>query len=101
MLAGELALRDWIRKNRSQVSLETWTEARGNVAPVNRVLLNVQLTIIKAELREITEILGTIKPEYQVEVLRKLQKMIPTAQALVEETGDKELKEILLSAVTK
>ena len=99
--AGELALRDWIRKNRSQVSLETWTEARGNVAPVNRVLLNVQLTIIKAELREITEILGTIKPEYQVEVLRKLQKMIPTAQALVEETGDKELKEILLSAVTK
>lgn len=25
----------------------------------------------------------------------------PTAQALVEETGDKELKEILLSAVTK
>jgi hypothetical protein len=99
--AGELALRDWIRKNRSQVSLETWTEARGNVAPVNRALLNVQLIIIKAELREITEILGTIKPEYQVEVLRKLQKMIPTAQALVEETGDKELKEILLSAVTK
>lgn len=100
MLAGELALRDWIRKNRSQVSLETWTEARGNVAPVNRVLLNVQLTIIKAELREITEILGTIKPEYQVEVLRKLQKMIPTAQALVEETRDKELGQILTAIAT-
>jgi hypothetical protein len=100
LLAGELALRDWIRKNRSQVSLETWTEARGNVAPVNRVLLNVQLTIIKAELREITEILGTIKPEYQVEVLRKLQKMIPTAQALVEETRDKELGQILTAIAT-
>ena len=100
LLAGELALRDWIRKNRSQVSLETWTEARGNVASVNRVLLNVQLTIIKAELREITEILGTIKPEYQVEVLRKLQKMIPTAQALVEETRDKELGQILTAVAT-
>jgi len=99
--AGELALRDWTRKNRSQVSLETWTEARGNVVPVNRALLNVQLTIIKAELKQVTEILETINPAYQLEILRKLQKMIPTAQALVEETGDKELKEILVTIVAK
>jgi hypothetical protein len=56
---------------------------------------------MKAELRQILDELQIVAPEYQMEVLRRLQKMIPTAQALVEETGDKELKEILLSAVTK
>jgi hypothetical protein len=34
--AGELAVRQWIQRNRNQVSLETWTEARGSAAPVNR-----------------------------------------------------------------
>ena len=48
--AGELAIRQWIQRNRNQVSLETWTEARGSVAPVNRALMNVQLTVVKAEL---------------------------------------------------
>jgi len=99
--AGEFALGQWIQRNRNQVSLETWTEARSSVAPVNRALMNVQLTVVKAELREILDALQVIKPEHELEILRKLQKMIPTAQALVEETGDKELKEILLSAVTK
>ena len=95
--AGELALREWIRKNRSQVSLETWTETRGSVAPVNRILINIQLTIVKAELKEILEILPAISPEYRLETLHKLQRLIPTAQALVEETGDKSLREIVTS----
>jgi hypothetical protein len=93
--AGELALRDWIRKNRSQVSLETWTETRGNIAPVNRALISVQVTIVKAELRQILDELEIVKAEYQLEILRKLQKLMPTAQALVEETHDRELGEIL------
>ena len=93
--AGKLALREWVRRNRSQVSLETWTETRGNIAPVNNALINIQLTIIKAELKEILDIFPTISPEYRIETLRKLQKLIPTAQALVEETGDKGLHELV------
>jgi len=92
--AGELAIRQWIQRNPTQVSLETWTEARGSVAPVNRALMNVQLTIVKAELKEILDELEIVKAEYQLEILRKLQKLMPTAQALVEETRDKELGQI-------
>jgi hypothetical protein len=75
-----------MRKNRSRVSLESWTETGSSVAPVNRTLVNVQLTVVKAELREILDILQVIKPEHELEILRKLQKLMPTAQALVEET---------------
>lgn len=99
--AGELALREWIRKNRNQVSLETWTETRGAVVPVNRALINIQLTIVKAELQEILEVYQTIRPEYRLETLHKLQKLIPTAQALVDETRDKELGEVLTAVATK
>jgi len=90
--AGELALREWIRKNINKVSLETWTETRGAVAPVNRAFINIQLTIVKAELQEILEVYEAISPEYRFEILRKLQKLMPTAQALVEETRDNELE---------
>jgi hypothetical protein len=95
--AGELAIRQWIQRNRNQVSLETWTEARSSVAPVNRALMNVQLTIVKAELEEILDTFRAINSEYRLETLHKLQKLIPTAQTLVEETGDKELREIVTS----
>jgi len=87
--------------HRNQVSLETWTEARTGVAPVNRALMNVQLAVVKAELREILDILQLIKPEHELEILRKLQKLMPTAQALVEETRDKELGEILTAVAAK
>jgi hypothetical protein len=97
--AGELALREWTRKNRNQVSLETWTETRGAVAPVNRALINIQLMIVKAELQEILEVYQAISPEYRIETPHKLQKLISTAQALVDETRDKELGEVL-TAVT-
>jgi hypothetical protein len=93
----ELAIRDWTRKNRSQVSLETWTEARGSVAHVNRTLINIQLTVVKAELQEILETLKSINPEYRLEILHRLQRLVPTAQALVEETRDRELREIVAS----
>jgi len=99
--AGELAIRQWIQRNRNQVSLETWTEARSSVAPVNRALMNVQLTVVKAELREILDVLQVIKPEHELEILRKLQKLMPTAQVLVEETRDKELGEILAAVAAK
>jgi hypothetical protein len=99
--AGELAIRQWIQRNRNQFSLETWTEARGSVAPVNRALMNVQLTVVKAELKEILDVLQVIKPEHELEILRKLQKLMPTAQALVEETRDKELGEVLTAVAAK
>lgn len=99
--AGEIALRDWVRKNRSQVSLETWTEARSSVAPVNLGLIKIQVTIIKAELRQILDDLNSFGPLYRIEPLKKLQKMVPTAQALVEETGDKELQSLLQEITVK
>jgi hypothetical protein len=99
--AGGLAIRQWIQHNRNQVSLETWTEARNSVAPVNRALMNVQLTVVKAELREILDVLQVIKPEHELEILRKLQKLMPTAQALVKETRDKELGEVLTAVAAK
>ena len=98
--AGELAIRQWIQRNRNHVSLETWTEARGSVAPVNRAPMNMQLTVVKAELKEILDILQVIKPEHELEILRKLQKLMPTAQALVKETRDKELGEVLTAVAT-
>jgi len=44
---------------------------------------------VKAELQEILDTYKAISPEYRIETLHKLQKLIPTAQALVEETGTK------------
>ena len=37
----------------------------------------------------------------QIQILRKLQKLMPTAQALVEETRDKELGEVLTALAAK
>ena len=99
--AEELAIRQWIQRNRSQVSLETWTEARGTVAPVNRALIKIQLTVVKAELQEILDTFRTTNPEYRLETLHKLQKLIPTAQALVEEARDKELGEVLTAVAAR
>jgi len=90
-------LRQWIQRNRNQVSLETWTEASGSAAPVDRALVKVHAAIMKAELRQILDELQIVAAEYQIEVLRRLQKLMPTAQALVEETGDKELRETVAS----
>jgi len=95
--AGELAIRQWIQRNRNQVSLGTWTEARGSAAPVSRALVNVPVTIMKAELRQILDELQIVAAEYQIGVLRRLQKLMPTAQALVDETHDRELSTILVS----
>ena len=99
--AGELAIRQRIQRNHNQVSLETWTEARGSAAPVSRALVNVPVTIMKAELRQILDELQIVAAEYQIEVLRRLQKLMPTAQALVEETRDKELREALTAVAAK
>ena len=63
--------------------------------------MNMQLTVVKAELREILDILQVIKPEHELEILRKLQKLMPTAQALVKETRDKELGEVLTAVAAK
>jgi hypothetical protein len=75
--------------------------ARSSAAPVDRALVNVHVTIMKTELRQILDELQIVAAEYQMEVLRRLQKLIPTAQALVEETRDKELREVLTAAVAK
>jgi hypothetical protein len=55
---------------------------------------------MKAELRQILDELQIVA-EYQMEVLRRLQKLMPTAHALVEETRDKELGQILTAVATR
>jgi hypothetical protein len=52
---------------------------------------------VKAELQEILDTYKAINPEYRIETLHRLQRLIPTAQALVQETGDKALREIVAS----
>jgi len=99
--AGQLALREWVRKNRSQVSLETWTETRGAVVPVNNAMIKIQLTIVKVELQQILDTYKAVSPEYRIETLHRLQKLIPSAQTLVEETGDKRLREIVATIATE
>jgi len=90
-------LKQWIQCNRNQVSLETWTEARGSAVPVDRAIVNVHVTIMKAELRQILDELQIVAAEYQMEVLRRLQKLMQTAHALVDETHDRELNHILVA----
>jgi hypothetical protein len=45
--------------------------------------------------------LQAINPEYRLETLRKLQKLVPTAQALVEETDDKDLYETVAATTVR
>jgi hypothetical protein len=56
---------------------------------------------MKAELRQILDEFQIVAAEYQMEVLRRLQKLMPPAQALVEETRDKELGQILTTVATR
>jgi hypothetical protein len=99
--AGQIALREWVRRNKAQVSLEVWTETRGSVAPMNNALIKLHLTILKADLREVNELLERVAPEHQLEFLRKAQKMIPTALALIAETDDQELRQIVAEIVRR
>jgi hypothetical protein len=56
---------------------------------------------MKAELRQILDELQIVAAEYQIEILRRLRRLMPTAQALVEETRDKELGQILTAVATR
>jgi hypothetical protein len=64
-------------------------------------MIKIQLTIVKAELQQILDTYEAISPEYRIETLHRLQKLIPAAQALVEETGDKRLREIVAAIATE
>ena len=56
---------------------------------------------MKAELRQILDEFQIVAAEYQMEVLRRLQKLMPPAQNLVEETRGKELGQILTTVATR
>jgi hypothetical protein len=64
-------------------------------------MIKIQLTFVNAELQEILDTFRGINPEYRLETFHKLQKLIPTAQALVEETRDEEHSEILISLAAR
>jgi len=96
--AARQALEDWLRKNKDQASLESYLK-QGAAKPVifqNVTLQRIQITIIKDELSRLIKILaGSSEPQAKMDFLKDLQKILPSAFTLLEETRDPELQELI------
>ena len=98
--AVEEAIKDWLRKNQGQASLESYLK-QGSVKPVvfqNITLQKVQITIVKSELERLIKVYLTCRPELKTEILKELQKVLSPAVHLYNETQDPELGELLAKA---
>jgi len=98
--AAEEAIKDWLRKNQGQASLESYLK-QGSARPVifqNITLQKVQITIVKSELERLLRIYQTCRPELKTEILKELQKVLSPAIHLYNETQDPELRELLAKA---
>jgi hypothetical protein len=104
--AARQALEDWLRKNKDQASLETYLK-QGAAKPVifqNVTLQKIQITIVKSELQRLVRVLGgTCEPHLKMEFLKEIQRILPSAFTLLEETRDPELQELIkqVESVTK
>jgi len=95
--AARQALEDWLRKNKDQASLESYMK-QGIARPVifqNVTLQKIQITIIKSELQRLVRVLGTCEPKAKLDFLKEIQKILPSAFTLLEETRDPELQELI------
>ena len=98
--AAEEAIKDWLKKNQGQASLESYLK-QGSAKPVifqNITLQKVQITIVKSELERLLRIYQTCRPELKTEILKELQKVLSPAIHLYNETQDPELRELLAKA---
>lgn len=103
--AARHAVEDWLRKNKDQVSLESYMK-QSTVKPVifqNITLQKIQITIVKSELQRLVRVLGTCEPQAKMDFLKEIQKILPSAFTLLEETRDPELQELIkqVETVTK
>jgi hypothetical protein len=95
--AARQALEDWLRKNKNQVSLESYPK-QGAAKPVifqNVTLQKIQITIVKSELSRLLRVLATCEPHLKMEFLKEIQRILPSAFTLLEETRDPELQELI------
>jgi len=79
---------------------------QGTVKPVifqNVTLQKIQITIIKSELQRLVKVLGTCEPQAKMDFLKEIQRILPSAFTLLEETRDPELQELIkqVESVTK
>jgi len=98
--AARQAIRDWLEKNRGQISLESYLK-QGHARPIifqNVTLRRIQITIIKSELSRLLGVYQTCQPDAKTEILKELQKILSPAIHLYNETRDKELGELLAKA---
>lgn len=104
--AARQAIEDWLRKNKDQASLESYLK-QGTAKPVifqNVTLQKIQITIIKSELQRLVRVLGgTCEPHLKMDFLKEIQRILPSAFTLLEETRDAELQELIkqVESVTK
>jgi Cft2 family RNA processing exonuclease len=95
--AARQAIEDWLRKNKDQVSLESYMK-QGTVKPVifqNITLQKIQITIVKSELQRLLRVLGSCQPESKMDFLKEIQRILPSAFSLFEETRDPELQDLI------
>jgi len=95
--AARQALEDWLRKNKDQASLESYLK-QGIAKPVifqNVTLQKIQITIIKSELCRLLKVFGTCEPQAKMDFLKEIQRILPSAFTLFEETRDPELQELI------
>ena len=95
--AAERAIRDWLQKNMGQASLESYME-QGSARPVvfqSITLQRIQITIVKNELQRLVRVYESCQPELKTDFLKQIQRVLPSAFNLLEETRDPELQELI------
>jgi len=95
--AAEQALKDWLRKNQGQASLESYLK-QGTAKPVifqNVTLQKIQITIVRSELQRLLHVCESCQPEMKLEFLKQIQRILPSALDLAEETKDPELQDLI------
>jgi len=95
--AAEQALKDWLKKNQSQASLESYLKQR-TAKPVifqNVTLQKIQITIVRSELQHLLQAYESCQPEMKLEFLKQIQRILPSALNLAEETKDPELQDLI------
>jgi hypothetical protein len=61
----------------------------------NVTLQKIQITIIKSELQRLVRVLASCQPESKMDFLKEIQKILPSAFSLLEETRDPELQDLV------
>ena len=95
--AAEQALKDWLKKNQSQASLESYLKQR-TAKPVifqNVTLQKIQITIVRSELQRLLQVYESCQPEMKLTFLKDIQRILPSAMHLIQKTEDAELRDLI------